>query len=199
MLFVPVAKSTRILPYYFEISSYTNWKDIIKITAIDMGLKNTLFDELLIYDGWLIGLGSLFVLYCILIYTNSIVLTISTVLANIFAIVDAYFIYQFIYRLPYFPFMNVLAIIIIVGIGADDCFVYVKEWRLAVDEWNARRNDLPKNDSQKMVFLMATTMKHTAQSIFITSITTALAFFASYFSAITAIQCFGYVDQYFSD
>lgn len=115
MLYVPVAKSTRILPYYYEIASYTEWKNIIQITAIDMGLKNTLFDELLIYDGWLIGLGSLFVLYCILIYTNSIVLTISTVLANIFAIADAYFIYQFIYRLPYFPFMNVLAIIIIVG------------------------------------------------------------------------------------
>lgn len=115
MLFLPVARSTRILDYYYEISSYTTSSDIIEIAAMNMGLKNTLFDVLLIYDGWLISLGSLFVLYCILIYTNSILLTISTVLANIFAIVDAYFIYQFIYQLPYFPFMNVLAVVIIVG------------------------------------------------------------------------------------
>lgn len=115
MLFLPVARSSRILNYYNEISSNTTSSDIIEITAIDMGLKNTLFDVLLIHDGWLIGLGSIFVLYCILIYTNSILLTISTVLANIFAIVGAYFIYQFIYQLPYFPFMNVLAIVIIVG------------------------------------------------------------------------------------
>lgn len=115
MLFLPVAKSTRILPYYYEIAGFSSWNGVLEVVAMDMGLKNTLFDDLLIYDGWLIALGALFVLYCILIYTNSIVLTISTVLANIFAIVDAYFIYQFIYRLPYFPFMNILAVIIIVG------------------------------------------------------------------------------------
>lgn len=115
MLFLPIAKSTKTLQYYYEISSSFEQNGNISIVAIDMGLKNALFDELLIHDGWLIGLGAMFILYCILIYTNSIIITLSTVFANFFAISIAYFVYEFIYQLPYFPFMNLLAIIIIVG------------------------------------------------------------------------------------
>lgn len=215
MLFLPIAKSSKLLPYYYEISQTYEPVGNISIVAIDMGLKNALFDELLIRDGWLIGLGAMFILYCILIYTNSIIITLSTVFANIFAITLAYFVYQFVFQIPYFPFMNFLAVIIIVGkfpfkfriiqknykkknispnqgIGADDCFVYVKEWRLAQNEWNARKIEpSSKQKSARMIFLVSTAMRHAASSIFVTSITTAFAFFASYFSAITAIRCFG--------
>lgn len=89
--------------------------DLVAIVAIDMGLKSALFDELLLYDSWLIGLGAMCILYCILIYTNSILITLSTVVANMLSIGVAYFIYQVVFQLPYFPFMNLLAIIIIVG------------------------------------------------------------------------------------
>lgn len=115
MIFLPMAKTTKILPYYYDILSVIHDNDKISVAAIDMGLKNSLFDELLFYDGWLIALGALCILYCILIYTNSILITLSTVVANILSIGVAYFIYQVILQLPYFPFMNLLAIIIIVG------------------------------------------------------------------------------------
>lgn len=115
MLFLPMAKSTKILPYYYDIVSSIKHNEIISIAAIDMGLKSALFDELLFYDGWLIGLGAMCILYCILIYTNSILITISTVVANILSVGVAYFVYQIVLQLPYFPFMNLLAIIIIVG------------------------------------------------------------------------------------
>lgn len=39
--------------------------------------------------------------------------------------------------------------------------------------------------------LVAETLKHAALSMFVTSFTTAAAFFASYASSITAVQCFG--------
>lgn len=115
MLFLPMAKSTKILPYYYEIVTTIRENGVIRVAAIDMGLKNALFDEFLFYDGWLIGLGAMCILYCILIYTNSILITISTVIANILSVGVAYFVYQVILQLPYFPFMNLLAIIIIVG------------------------------------------------------------------------------------
>lgn len=117
MLFLPLAKTTQILSYYYDtVSKIQDNNGIISIAAIDMGLKNSLFDDLLFYDGcWLIGLGAICVLKCILIYTNSILITISTVVANVLSIGVAYFVYQVIFQLPYFPFMNLLAIIIIVG------------------------------------------------------------------------------------
>ncbi|XP_055305297.1 protein dispatched [Sitodiplosis mosellana] len=192
MIFLPMAKTTKILPYYYDILSVIHDNDVLSVAAINMGLKNSLFDELLFYDGWLIALGAMCILYCILIYTNSILITLSTVVANILSIGVAYFIYQVVLQLPYFPFMNLLAIIIIVGIGADDCFVYMKEWRLSADEWEmVTSKHLPKRKSKKLIFLVSNTMEHAAKSIFVTSLTTAHAFLASYSSSITAIRCFG--------
>lgn len=211
MLFLPMAKTTKILSYFYDMQPIIQQKnDLVAIVAIDMGLKSALFDELLFYDSWLIGLGAMCILYCILIYTNSILITLSTVVANTLSIGVAYFIYQVVLQLPYFPFMNLLAIIIIVGkwsfisfdigwqitinsifetgIGADDCFVYVKEWRLSADDWD---ENLPKRKTKKLIFLVSNTMGHAAKSIFVTSLTTAHAFLASYSSPITAIRCFG--------
>lgn len=78
------------------------------------------------------------------------------------------------------------------GIGADDCFVYVKEWRLSADEWSKKfpAKHSPERNSKKLLFLVANTMEHAAKAIFVTSLTTAHAFMASYSSPITAIQCF---------
>lgn len=101
MLYLPLAKSSKILPFYYEIKAFTPTGDI-SIVAMDMGLKNALFDELLIYDSWLIGLGSFSILLCILIYTDSIIITMSTVFADFSAISIAYFVYQFVFQLPYF-------------------------------------------------------------------------------------------------
>lgn len=115
MIFLPLAKTTKILTYYYDLKEIIQQTDTIKIIAIDMGLKSALFDELLFHDSWLIGLGAMCILYCILIYTNSILITLSTIVANILSIGVAYFIYQVVLQLPYFPFMNLLAIIIIVG------------------------------------------------------------------------------------
>lgn len=214
MLFLPIAKSASSLPYYYEINSSATSNHIVSIVAIDMGLKNALFDDLLYCDAWLISLGVVFISYLILIYTNSCIITISMILANVIVIGDAYFLYQIVFQLPYFPFMNLLAVIVIIGtlficfllqsikfsinfynrisgIGADDCFVYIKEWRASLNEWNAT-NDRSSSEHQiKMIFLVSNTMRHTAKSIFVTSITTAHAFYASYFSTITAIRCFG--------
>lgn len=78
------------------------------------------------------------------------------------------------------------------GIGADDCFVYMKEWRLSADEWEmVTSKHSPKRKSKKLIFLVSNTMEHAAKSIFVTSLTTAHAFLASYSSSITAIRCFG--------
>lgn len=116
MLFLPMAKTTKILPYYYDMQPIIQQGNgLVTIAAIDMGLKSALFDELLFHDSWLIGLGAMCIFYCILIYTNSILITLSTVMANALSIGVAYFIYQVVLQLPYFPFMNLLAIIIIVG------------------------------------------------------------------------------------
>lgn len=80
-----------------------------------MGLKNALFDECLLLDGWLVALGGLFVLVCMWMYTMSFFVTFMTVIAIIFSLGIAYFIYTFVFKLEFFPFMNLLTVIVVVG------------------------------------------------------------------------------------
>lgn len=87
----------------------------VHVVAMDMGLKNALFDEYLIGDGWLIALGGLFIIVSMWLYTSSILITLMTVVAIIFSLGIAYFIYTVIFNLEFFPFMNLLAVVVVVG------------------------------------------------------------------------------------
>lgn len=82
---------------------------------MDMGLKNALFDECLISDGWLVALSGTFVVLCMCFYTASVFITAMTIVAILFSLAVSYFIYVFIFELAFFPFMNILAVIVIVG------------------------------------------------------------------------------------
>ncbi|KAJ4434346.1 hypothetical protein ANN_22905 [Periplaneta americana] len=66
------------------------------------------------------------------------------------------------------------------GIGADDAFIFCKVWQCAKAEKN----------NGTLVKLVHDTLRHATLSMFVTSLTTAAAFYASYISSITAIGCF---------
>lgn len=88
------------------------------------------------------------------------------------------------------------------GIGADDAFIFVKLWNCSIVE-RVKSLGLPASTTSSfatnasypdtLAGLMSATLKHAAASILVTSLTTALAFYTSYLSAITAIRCFGWV------
>ena len=59
-------------------------------------------------------------------YTASIFLTLMAIVSVVFSLAVAYFVYTFVFELDFFPFRNLLAAVIVVGIGADDVFVYVQ-------------------------------------------------------------------------
>lgn len=107
-------KNTYLITFNFIIHSELS-NDLVKFVAMDMGLKNALFDECLLSDGWLVGLGGLFVFFSMWIYTKSFFITFMTVIAIIFSLGIAYFTYTLIFELTFFPFMNLLAVIVVVG------------------------------------------------------------------------------------
>ena len=74
------------------------------------------------------------------------------------------------------------------GVGADDTFIVVRCWRLQ------RKSD-PNvvSAEERLQRRLEATIKQSATSMTVTSVTTAVAFFASYISSITAIKCFRYV------
>lgn len=82
---------------------------------MDLGLENELFNELLLTDAWLVALGGVFVMTCMWLYTTSVFVTLMTCIAVIFSIGLAYFIYTLVFEMTFFPYMNLLAVVVIIG------------------------------------------------------------------------------------
>lgn len=201
MLFLPLPSSSTVLPYYNLLQSSNLSYDTLVIPAMDFGLKNALFDLWVIQDTWLIGLGGVFVFVCVWVYTKSLILTVLLFTAVTYSLGIAYFLYVYVFNLEFFPFMNLLVIVVVIGIGADDAFIYVKVWnmiskQLIKDNVVSQENGLSdiKNVSSAgetiLVQILEETMKHSIVTMFITTLTTAVAFYSSYVSYIPAINCF---------
>ncbi|OAD58699.1 Protein dispatched like protein 1, partial [Eufriesea mexicana] len=181
MLFLPIAASSATLDFYKGLNNGDLSYGKFSVKGMQLGLKSTLFDRLLVSDSILLLIGFAFVTVCIWAYTGSLLLTVTTITAVIFSLGISYAFYTLVLHIKFFPFMNLLAIIVAVGIGADDAFIYCKIWERGKEQ---------KVLNNGLVRLVQETMKHAVPSMFVTSLTTAVAFFASVVSNVTAINCF---------
>ncbi|XP_033310868.1 protein dispatched [Bombus bifarius] len=181
MLFLPIATSSATLDFYKGLGDNDLSYGKFCVKGMQLGLKSTLFNQLLVSDSILLLVGFAFVTVCIWAYTGSFLLTVTTIIAVIFSLGISYAFYTLILHIKFFPFMNLLAIVVVVGIGADDAFIYCKIWEKEKEK---------KISNNGLVRLVQETMKHAVPSMFVTSLTTAVAFFASVVSNVTAINCF---------
>lgn len=116
MIFFPLACSTAALSYYHEIEDLQLDYDNISVVAMELGLKYELFNEYLIRDTWFMVSSGTFVLICMWLYTKSLFLTIMTIIIIIFSLSISYFMYTLVFELRFFPFMNLLATVVAIGI-----------------------------------------------------------------------------------
>ncbi|PIK36957.1 hypothetical protein BSL78_26210 [Apostichopus japonicus] len=156
--------------------------DVTKVTAGDFGLKFVLFDLFLVSDFFLVMMGALSALCIIWIYTHSLFITLCAITNMAMSLTMAYSIYFLVFRLTFFPFVNVISAVLIIGVGADDTFVYIDLWRASQKKFGFTK--------EKRVHVLEETSKHAFSTMFVTSFTTSSALFATAFSNITAIKCF---------
>ncbi|XP_065203153.1 protein dispatched isoform X2 [Planococcus citri] len=179
-VYLPIPKSSASLQLFHDVEDLSFTSQYFKITAMDLGLKYSLFNEYLLHDIRYILLSSIFIVFCMWIYTGCAFVTILTITAIFFSLVNAYFIYTFVFGLHFFPFMNILAIIVSLGIGSDDAYIMCKVW----DRTKKENSHLSKNEVVQLV------IKHSAVAVFVTTLTTVAAFLSSYWSSVTAVRCF---------
>lgn len=182
MLFSPTEKGESMMNIYLD--NFENWNStdgITTITGIEFGIKHNLFQDYLLTDTVYPAIAIVIVLVVMCVYTKSVFITIMTMFAIISSLIISYVLYRVVFNFEFFPFMNLTALIILVGIGADDAFVLC-------DVWNYTKIDKPNSELSETVNV---TLQHAALSMFVTSFTTAAAFYANYVSNITAIRCFG--------
>uniref|UniRef100_A0A7N6BEY6 Protein dispatched homolog 1 n=1 Tax=Anabas testudineus TaxID=64144 RepID=A0A7N6BEY6_ANATE len=182
MLFSPTEKGESMMNIYLD--NFENWNasdGITTVTGIEFGIKHDLFQDYLLTDTVYPAIAIVIVLLVMCVYTRSVFITLMTIIAIISSLIVSYFLYRMVFNFEFFPFMNLTALIILVGIGADDAFVLC-------DVWNYTKFDKPHAELADTV---SVTLQHAALSMFVTSFTTAAAFYANYVSNITAIRCFG--------
>ncbi|CAH8484210.1 unnamed protein product [Heterobilharzia americana] len=63
------------------------------------------------------------------LWTRTIFIPILTVMAIIWSLLIAYSIYTVVLKIPHFPIINLLAIVLVTGLGADDLLVFYQVWK----------------------------------------------------------------------
>lgn len=134
-------------------------------------------------DTYLILLSISFILLCILFHTWSLIMTIATLLNVIFSLSISYFIYTFIFQIHFFPFLNVLTVIILIGISTDSSFIMTDVWRAI------QINDL----ADSLIDVVAKTLRHSMLFISLSKTTVFCILATKSFSTIDGIRCFRYV------
>ena len=160
--------------------------DSVKVVAVGLShqqdVKYDLFGEYLMQDlrKWFV-LAAFLIVILMLLYLRSFSLVIATLLNVILSLTFAYFLYFFVLQMKFFPFINTLAALIVIAVGADDVFIFYDTWQQTKEA----------EKGAPLVVITDKTFRHAALSIFVTSFTTAAAFFVNCISNITAICCFG--------
>ncbi|XP_071790807.1 protein dispatched homolog 1-like isoform X1 [Asterias amurensis] len=167
--------------YWDNLHRCTCSDGITQMKAVEFSLKNPLFATLLFADSLYLGIGSAVIFVLIWLYTGTFIVTLAAILNMVFSFLMAYFFYTVVFARPFFPFSNVLTAVLIIGIGADDAFVFIDLWKKCQLEMKGR----------DLVFITRETLRHATATMFVTSVTTASALYASTISDITAVKCFG--------
>ena len=102
----------------------------------------------------------------------------------VFSVLSSFNITNLIYRIVfdyrYIGIFHVLSIFIILGIGADDIFVFMDTWKQSQSK-----------KYKSLVHRLSDVYRHAAKAMFITSFTTVVAFLSNVTSPLLAISSFG--------
>ena len=134
--------------------------------------------------GWtilsFIGVG------CYIAYhTGSIVISATSMLMTVCSIFVAYFFFRVVFMVSFFQFINFLIIFVVLGIGADDVFVFMDAFHQSLDELRA------EGKPATLPHRIRHTMYRALHAIFVTSFTTSAAFLATAMSPLIPLRSFG--------
>lgn len=133
-----------------------------------------------IYDLLLAGASFTFIFLFMLFQTQSLWITGWAVFSILTCFFGANLIYRVVLDCRYIGIFHVLSVFIILGIGADDVFVFIDAWK-ASEAKNFR----------DLAYRMSFVYRRAASAMFTTSFTTMVAFITSVFSPLLGVSTFG--------
>lgn len=129
-----------------------------------------------------VGLVIVACLFYLIFHTRSVFLGFFSLINICMSVPIALCIYSYIFQIYYFQSIHLSIIIIIVGIGSDDVFVFHDAWKTALTIPALRVRPIHR---------LSYTFKQASSTMLVTSLTSAVAFLACTSSQIMPIQAFG--------
>ena len=99
-----------------------------------------------------------------------------------------YLIYKFVFFIDEFFHLQFIAFFLILGIAADDFFVFYDQW-IQASKLSIVRKQQDKN--QRLLLRFTITWKHSSWSMLVTSLTSALAFYVIVYSTVIPLKSLG--------
>ncbi|KAM5129533.1 protein dispatched homolog 2 [Mantella aurantiaca] len=181
LLFLPAKKGPQMMDIYVDnLESYELFDNYTAITGMDLGLKQKLFHHYLVLDTVYPVLGILAIFLSMSFYLRSFFITFMVMMSVIGSLMISFFLYKLVFRITFFPFVNLIAIIILSSICANHTFVFFDLWNLSKIQHSAAG----------MLQWVKQTMHHFGYLMLVSCLTTGAAFYGSYLSSITSIRCF---------
>ena len=115
-------------------------------------------------------------------HTGSLFLALLGLVQILLSLPLALFFYT-VLRVTWFSQVHILSVFVVLGVGADDIFVFVDAWRQSAS--------MPPPISSSVTSRLTFTQRRATSAVFNTSLTTAIAFFATGISPIMPLAAFG--------
>lgn len=134
-----------------------------------------------IFYDLMLAVGSISFIFGFIVYhTKSMWISTFAVASILTSFLCTNMIYRVVLDFHYFGFFHVITLFIILGIGADDLFVFLDVWK-----------NTGYHRYESLAHRLSSAYKKSVKSMFFTSLTTTVAFFASAFSPLLATKSFG--------
>lgn len=143
------------------------------------------WQRLINYDLSWVYMSLLFVFIWVRVHTQSSFVTALGMTQIVMSMTVGAFLYRTVLGISYFHILHILLIFLVLGIGADDIFVYTDAWRQSSDELTS--------EDPKALRLARThfALSRTAKAVFNTSFTTTVAFLSQLGSELMPIRSLG--------
>ena len=100
----------------------------------------------------LVLMAAILIVGITVLYLRSVTIALIIVIGAILSLGVSYFVYRVIYRIPIFPYMNLMSAFILIGIGCDDIFVFFDTWEQEKATWLKQHQEKLTSDSKIFVF-----------------------------------------------
>lgn len=181
LLFLPIRKGEHTMEMYMSTLESKNLTyNSTTITGIDFGIKQTLFKYYLARDSIYPILALVALLVTMVLYLHSAFIVVVSAVAIAGSLLTSYFFYKVVFHLNFFPLVNLLAPVVLLGSCSNQVFIFT-------DLWNLQLSQNPPASLEKRV---NRTLQEVGYLILASGWASSATFFSGYLSSITAIRCF---------